>query len=59
MYPYHEESSAIAVIGGADGPTAIFVAGKIGKGTIVAGVVLVAFIICAVIVGVKKFSKKK
>ncbi|MBQ7955179.1 MAG: hypothetical protein IJ282_05465 [Lachnospiraceae bacterium] len=55
----NEESSAIAVIGGADGPTAIFVAAKIGKGTIVAGVVLVAFIICAVIVGVKKFSKKK
>lgn len=55
----NEESSAIAVIGGADGPTAIFVAAKIGKGTIVAGVVLVALIISAVIVGVKKFSKKK
>lgn len=59
MNSLNEESSAIAVIEGADGPTAIFVAAKIGKGAIVAGVVLVAFIICAVIVGVKKFGKKK
>lgn len=55
----NEESFAVGVIGEADAPTAIFVAGKIGKGTIVAGVVLVVFIICTVIVGVKKFGKKK
>ncbi len=39
------EQNSVAIIGGADGPTAVFVAGKIGDGTMIAiaaiGVILV------------------
>jgi Na+-transporting methylmalonyl-CoA/oxaloacetate decarboxylase beta subunit len=45
----------IAIIGGADGPTAVFLAGKIGMpwfGTIIAGVVLT-------IIGIILFKKEK
>ena len=41
-----KENASVAVIGGADGPTAIFLAGKVGNGTIMGiiaiGIVLVA-----------------
>ena len=53
------ESSAIAIIGGADGPTSVFIAGKIGKVTIVAGVGIAVLVIGVVVVIVKKFGKKK
>ncbi len=40
-----KEQESIAIIGGADGPTAIFVAGKVGDGTMIAiavvGVILI------------------
>lgn len=39
------EKEAIAVIGGADGPTAIFVAAKIGVVDILVAVLLVAAVI--------------
>ena len=53
------EASSIGIIGGADGPTAIFIAGKIGKGTIAAGVGIVAIILVAAIVIIRKVWKKK
>ena len=55
----NEESSAITVIGGADGPTSVYIAGKIGKGTIVAGVVLTVLVVGAIVVAIKKFGRKK
>ena len=53
------EASSIGIIGGADGPTAIFIGGKIGKGTIAAGVGIVAIILVAAIVIIRKVWKKK
>ena len=52
-------AQSIGIIGGADGPTAIFIAGKIGKGTIAAGVGIVAIILVAAIVIIRKVWKKK
>lgn len=39
------EKEAIAIIGGADGPTSIFIAGKIGAGDIILGVLLVVAVV--------------
>ncbi len=52
---------AVSVIGGADGPTAVFIAGKTGGGVLVpaifAGLILV-IIIVAIVVIVKKNKKE-
>ncbi len=53
------EASSISIIGGADGPTAIFIAGKIGKGTIAAAVGIAAIILVAAVVIIRKLWKKK
>lgn len=43
-----------AVIGGADGPTAIFLAGKIGNGSMLAGAGVAAVLVIAGIVLIRK-----
>lgn len=50
------EAVAISMIGGADGPTAVFVAGKIGDGFII-GAILVGIIL--VTIGVMIYRKVK
>lgn len=49
--------SSIAVIGGADGPTSIFVAGKMGNGVPLSWGI--ACLVAASILGVIVFRKKK
>ena len=53
------ESRSVSVIGGADGPTAIFLAGKIGAGSVVAGIVTgIVLIVVGVILIRKKNTSK-
>lgn len=52
-----KKSMAVSVIGGADGPTSIFLAGKVG-GDMSAGL-FVAAIICLIVAVVLVFRKKK
>ncbi|MBQ7795091.1 MAG: sodium ion-translocating decarboxylase subunit beta [Lachnospiraceae bacterium] len=51
------EQKAISIIGGADGPTAIFVAGKIGEGTIVSIIVIGVILVVGAIWYMKKHKK--
>ena len=56
------DSATIAIIGGADGPTSIFIAGKLGRGVRTAGfiigiLVVAGLITCGVILG-KKINRK-
>lgn len=49
---------AVSIIGGADGPTSIFLAGKIGNGFIT-GIILIGIVlIIAGVIIYKKFKKK-
>ena len=49
---------AVSIIGGADGPTSIFLAGKIGDGFIT-GIILIGIVlIVAGVIIYKKFKKK-
>ena len=48
------EQKAIAIIGGADGPTSIFIAGKIGYGSILTVIVVGVIIIAGIIVMIKR-----
>ncbi len=50
---------SISIIGGADGPTSIFLAGKIGTGFKVAVVVGVVLLAVAAVIIVKSIMKKK
>lgn len=54
-----ETSAAISVIGGADGPTSIFVAGKISPSGIAGKSVLTVGIVLLVIAGIKVLKRKK
>ena len=45
-----KESASIAVLGGADGPTAIFLAGKVGDGTSI-GIIAIGIALVAVAYG--------
>lgn len=47
----------VEIIGGADGPTAVFVAGKLGDGAVI-GIVLIGIILIAVGILVYKWRKK-
>lgn len=47
----------VKIIGGADGPTAVFVAGKLGDGAVV-GIVIIGIILLAVGILVYKWKKK-
>ena len=44
-----QDAASIGIIGGADGPTAVFVAGKIGEGF---GIGVIALLFVAVVAGV-------
>ena len=48
------EQKAIAIIGGADGPTSIFVAGKVGYGSILTAIIVGVIIIAGIIVILKR-----
>jgi len=52
------EAVAISIIGGTDGPTAVFVAGKIDDGFII-GAILVGIILVAVGIVIYRRVKKK
>ena len=53
-----ERSTAISVIGGADGPTSIFLAGKVG-GTSSMGIYLLSLVVILVGVGILVYIRKK
>ena len=49
---------AVSIIGGADGPTAVFIAGKVGDG-IIFGVIVVGIILVGIgMIVYRKISKK-
>jgi len=53
-----KEAAAIGIIGGADGPTSIFIAGRMGNGVIL-GAILVAIILVVVGAIIYRNIKKK
>lgn len=59
MQSYLSQVQAIAIIGGADGPTSIFVAGKVGGGDIFTGILVAVVIILLIIWVIYKCKKKK
>ena len=50
-------SGSVGIIGGADGPTAIFLAGTIGAGGVILEVVIGVLMIAVGIWGLKKYKK--
>ena len=53
-----KDAVAISIIGGADGPTSVFIAGKVGDGMIL-GVIVVGIILASVgFIIYRKISKK-
>ena len=48
---------SVGIIGGADGPTAIMLAGTVGSGTIIIAVAIGALLITAGILGLVKIKK--
>lgn len=48
------EQKAITIIGGADGPTAIYIAGKVGYGSILTVLIVGVIIIVSIIVIIKR-----
>ncbi len=53
-----KEAAAISIIGGADGPTAIFVAGKIGNGFVIGTILVGIILVLGGVVIYKKIKKK-
>ncbi len=51
-----KQTAAISIIGGADGPTSVFVAGKIGSGL---GVLVIGLGIIFLLIGLYLFLKNK
>lgn len=51
------ENHAVAIIGGADGPTSVFVAGKVGNGDIVLGIAVAVLVILGIIWFVSRKKK--
>jgi len=51
-------TGAIGIIGGADGPTAIFVAGKLGAGSIIVEVLIGVLLVGIGIWGIRKIKKQ-
>lgn len=49
MNKWMSVQNSIGIIGGADGPTSIFIAGKVGTGDIVLGLVVAVAVILGVI----------
>lgn len=56
---YLSEVQAVAIIGGADGPTSIFLAGKVGGGDIFIGLAVAVVMILLIIWLINKGKKKK
>lgn len=53
-----KDAVAVSIIGGADGPTSVFIAGKVGDG-IILGVIVVGIILASIgIIVYRKISKK-
>ena len=52
------QSSSIGIIGGADGPTAIFVTGGISWLAVAAGVVIAAAVIAGAVIFIKNRKNK-
>lgn len=50
-------ASTVSIIGGADGPTAIFIAGTIGAGSVVVEIIIGVLLIVLGILGLKKCKK--
>ena len=48
------EQKAITIIGGADGPTSIFIVGKVGYGSILTMIIVGVLIIVGIIVLIKR-----
>ncbi len=48
------EQKAITIIGGADGPTAIYIAGKVGYGSILTMIIVGVIIIAGIIIIIKR-----
>ncbi|MDO4479276.1 MAG: sodium ion-translocating decarboxylase subunit beta [Lachnospiraceae bacterium] len=48
------QGASASIIGGADGPTAVFIAGKFNPATIVVPIVVAVVVIAAVVLIVKK-----
>ena len=48
------EQKAITIIGGADGPTSIYIAGKVGYGSILTMIIVGVLIIVGIIVLIKR-----
>ena len=53
-----KEAAAVSIIGGADGPTAIFVAGKIGDGLLIGAILVGIVLVVAGVVIYRKVRKK-
>ena len=53
-----KESASIAIIGGADGPTSIFLAGRVGTGFSI-GTILLGVIVIIIGIVIYKIIKKK
>ena len=50
-------AGSVSIIGGADGPTAIFLAGTIGAGGVIVEIVIGVLLIAVGIFGLKKLKK--
>lgn len=54
-----KESTAVSIIGGVDGPTSIYVAGKIGSVPVIISVILgIVLLVIGIWVIVKNYKKK-
>lgn len=56
---YDDGAASISIIGGADGPTSIFIAGKIGNGVIATVAIIAVIVVIAVVVVIRKILKRK
>lgn len=56
---YDDGAASISIIGGADGPTSIFIAGKVGDGMIATVAIIAVIIVVAVVVMIWKSIKRK
>lgn len=54
-----KEAAAISIIGGADGPTSIFIAGRIGDGFIAGAIFIGIVLVCIGIIVYRKNKKKQ
>jgi len=58
IFAYHKSAVAVSIIGGADGPTSIFVAGRMAE-VVYAGIAMLLIIIIGVIIIIAKKKQSK